>query len=1197
MAGLLRPDLIVRQVFRTAQPVVPASTLPAVLVGIHRQLEYHKSAGSFIGGQDNGDYYFPDLIDGSAVEPQDQTDEVLEPKVYLSNDYGVADITADVDFNNLDNPATVPYFTVDPDVEAEFSVATGTTGEYDSDTGLFLDDNADFIGDRVAANDVILISGVRAFEVTSLDSDNQLTVSRINHGPSDARVLISTKDAYNIRTLTYLGDNFEFISEGVAVGDLVTLDGWEELTSNAGLTFTATDSDGHRDLTATGEFPAASVSVGDVVVIQDLNNPTATMPAFTITDPASTGNNAAVAANVVSVLPTTEVAGGSYPERFFQTYTFAANPYRAPSEAGYFSSRTLGVRTFSDSTADFGVTQLNVGDWIMVFDADTGVISAGITYAQDAGGDTITRSDGGSWLDDGFADDMAILIRASATTDNIGEWNIATVTDTVITLVEALAISAGAGTAVEVTSTRVAPLFAVTGTPPALLSGATSFSVVDLTEGLLADAQVGGPLRYSIFRPSALSTSHSDSSDVSAVDGTTEVRSLEWPEAFTNTTIPTEGDFVFNAEGVLLFEVAAANLCSNAGGSHTNHSAHGGLTFADVANTITRASGSWITDGYKIGDIIQVYGSEDSANDVSMTVTNVLALVLTVDDVPADTSAAPDSTATVQRVDLTDHNHAGYTMAEDDVISQGSLVIRSQNESVYSVVRVTSNSQIQIRHVNSADQVTDLAISGMVTTITVKDTLSNASYEILKNMTGGALEGTILVDYAARRNDLADQLIEVTQANVEEVAGYAVPANPLGLAAANAVANTSVPVLLVQVAEDTQAGWASALEFIKTDQVYAVAPLTQNEARLAEFQAHVALESQPEQKRERILFQSHRTETQETRWTMDPDADTADLVYNGTTQTLTVDHTGGLVGLGAVVGDVVEGTYTGYVLGQGYVNGSLSARVVNISESGSTVTLTLLPDTTVPVTLAAGIRMDTLALKSRVLSTTQLRDAIAAYPGTIQDRRVRNVYPDRALVTFTDGTNPDDETTGLYGGGTVADYEVGGWLMAAIAAAQRSGLPASTPLTKRPFLGIQRLVNPFGNNISYLDTILDAGNYLLSQAGGDNVGVEAVRAVTTDVTDLNYLEESVTVQLDNFARKLRRQVAPILGSTILDEAFFDLFSMISQAVVTGVLTNREIRELELVSITEDPDRADTFLASYSAKPFFSAAKGDVTIYI
>jgi Holliday junction resolvasome RuvABC endonuclease subunit len=424
-----------------------------------------------------------------------------------------------------------------------------------------------------------------------------------------------------------------------------------------------------------------------------------------------------------------------------------------------------------------------------------------------------------------------------------------------------------------------------------------------------------------------------------------------------------------------------------------------------------------------------------------------------------------------------------------------------------------------------------------------------------------------------------------------------VPGNPLGLAAALGTPATGVPVYVLQVAADTTEGWNDAREVLETDQVYGIAPLTQDETQLVAFQSHVTTMSQPENKSERVLWQSHLFSSVVTRYMMDIADDSAVLKYPSTTQTLEVTHASGIVALGVIVGDVVTATYSGYFPSEGYITGTMTARISNVSETGNLTTLTLVADTTVPATLSTGVSLTALVITSREYTTAALKTAVVAYPSTVSNRRVRNVYPDGALITFDDTTNPDDPTVGVYGGGEVTDYAIGGWLMAAIAAAQRSGLTASTPLTNRSFSGIQRLVTPF-KSISAIDAIIDGGNYVLQQPGGENGGVSTYRAITTDVTDLNYLEEAVTIQIDSFARKLRRQIKPLLGSTILDEAFFDMFSVQQQAVIYDTVeVQKELRSAKLLEVKESPTRADTFLASYQVSPYFSAANGDITIYI
>lgn len=66
------------------------------------------------------------------------------------------------------------------------------------------------------------------------------------------------------------------------------------------------------------------------------------------------------------------------------------------------------------------------------------------------------------------------------------------------------------------------------------------------------------------------------------------------------------------------------------------------LTFADGApDTLTRASGSWLADGFAVGDIVDVTGT--ASNDGSYLVTALTALVMTIDGLTAEVI----STATV----------------------------------------------------------------------------------------------------------------------------------------------------------------------------------------------------------------------------------------------------------------------------------------------------------------------------------------------------------------------------------------------------------------------------------------------------------------------------------------------------------------------------------------------------------------------
>jgi len=1196
----LRPDVIVRQVFRTPSPAVATSSMPAVYVGIQRQLAYRQEAGTYLGGQANS-YDFPDLISGSAVEPTEQTDAYLRPHVYISGEYGVAEVTPDVTFSNLDQSLVAPSFVIATDAEATFEVASGDAGDYSSTTGAFTDPAADFITGRVGAGDVIKLSGVPAFTVTALVSDDELTVTRVNHGPTDARVSLGAKDSQGARVLTYegtIGQGFDgFITEGVRVGDAASFDEWTERTATLGLSYGAVSS-GRRTLTVGGTQFTNAV-IGDIVMTR--NDENGLEPTFILT--ANSGASSRAANTVQGALADDDIAGSSgYPARYFTTkhLTTLRGSQRS---TGYFDAQdTNGRRTFTDTGATFAVSGVAQGDWIVVYAADSTSL-AGVTVAAGS----LTRGSG-SWLTDGFTIGMKVLIVTATQSANKVETTVTDVTDLVLSVSATLSTVTTPDT-VRVVSADMTPMFEVYATP----SGATSVTVTDLAHGVLTAAAVGGPLRYSIFSVTTVSGGSASGANVS-IEGTIQTsgkRYVQWPTAFVSgSTLPVAGDVIYSDNGVRLFDVVTALV--------TPQATTGGLVFtAGVTDTIVAQTGGscdFSALGYAAGDYIQVINSENGGeNDAIFKILSIGGTgnkTITVvgsggsaatppfadAGVLVNTTASPDTTAVIQKLVVSDNANPGFAMGATDLITGGYLSVRSANAAAYEVIRVNSETEIVVREEVSSDVVTDTTILGLSVSITVPDTVTDSAYTIEKTLTGASLSGDVLVTYAARRSDHATELVEVTPATVSDLAGPSVPGNPVGLAANRALAAAPVTAYFAQVTEDTDDGWAAAIDLISTDQVYNIVPLTQDETRLLQFKSHVEVMSDPTAKAERRSWQSHLFSTVVTRYTMDNTVDSAVIKYPAAVQTVEVTHSGGLVALGVVVGDVVTATYNGYLPSVGFASGSVSARIAAISEVGDTVTLTVVADTTLPETLSTGVSLTSLVITSREYTTAALKTAVAAYPSTLNFRRVTNVFADRAYITFDDETNPTDPTVGVYGGGEVTDYEIGGWYMAAILATYRSSLPASTPLANRSLPGVQRLISPF-TRIADIDAIIDGGNTVLQQPSGENGGFSCYRSITTDVSSLAYAEETVTVQVDSFARKLRQQFKSINGSTILDEAFFDLFSVNSQAVVARVKDDKEMRSIELIEVREDPDRADTFLASYTVRPYYSAAHIDITIYI
>lgn len=567
---------------------------------------------------------------------------------------------------------------------------------------------------------------------------------------------------------------------------------------------------------------------------------------------------------------------------------------------------------------------------------------------------------------------------------------------------------------------------------------------------------------------------------------------------------------------------------------------------------------------------------------------------------------SPSNSAEASKVAVQLHEFAGLPLASTETISGlGFSVREAGTRADFRVRRVVSASTIEIEEsaatpnqIPAADTIlgavyfqTPTAVSGGTLVeagddpvlVIAPDSSASINYSIKKTLSGADLSGDVLVTYSeVRTDDLTVQ--EVTASTYEEELGPAVPSNPLSLAARIATANTPTAVYTLRVAADTTNAWQTALDSAKTPTVYSIVPLTQSASVLSAAQVHVNTESGPDNKRERILYQSALFPRSVVRAKF-ANNDVGSITRSNTQQLVTIERD--LTSSGIVVGDeITVSAFNGTEVIQ------TTGSVLAVTVSGDTV-IRMLPDGNIPVD--ADYAVVDFTVTSKYLNDAGLRDAIKDYALATANRRVRNIYPDNVSVSFTDTTGTTDD--GFYGGGEVTDFAVGGFYLCALEAAKRARFGPVKPLTKTPGTGIYKITDPFATNAPYQDTIINAGTYYMEQVAGAGSNVQAIRALTTDASDLVFVEDSVTTQIDNFARKLRTQLKPLLGPYILDEGFFTLLSAQQGAVAKELLDSRAMRSIQLTSMEESETVPDTFLLTYTVEPYFSAARGEITIYI
>lgn len=285
----------------------------------------------------------------------------------------------------------------------------------------------------------------------------------------------------------------------------------------------------------------------------------------------------------------------------------------------------------------------------------------------------------------------------------------------------------------------------------------------------------------------------------------------------------------------------------------------------------------------------------------------------------------------------------------------------------------------------------------------------------------------------------------------------------------------------------------------------------------------------------------------------------------------------------------------------------VTADVAGIGDAADNVTSVTAPITTSDTAgtgVDGGTPLTDWDVVTQALTADEQATQIAQFARDTSNRRIINVWPDQADYVFTDESAGAQALAGegIFGGGDVNVPFQENYGSAVALSALRSSVLAATPLTKRPVLGpfqLRRIKDTYTK--SQLERILSTGNTVMEQPGGAGALVQAVRAVSTDSSDLKVVEENVAAQVDKFTRLVRLATAPIFGPNIIDPDgnFFELFSTKVQAVIDR-MTNRRTREakrITIIRVYENPARKDSVIMEVEFEPLFGANLGIIQIFV
>lgn len=404
--------------------------------------------------------------------------------------------------------------------------------------------------------------------------------------------------------------------------------------------------------------------------------------------------------------------------------------------------------------------------------------------------------------------------------------------------------------------------------------------------------------------------------------------------------------------------------------------------------------------------------------------------------------------------------------------------------------------------------------------------------------------------------------------------------NPLGLgmffmllnAPGLECAGLGVDAATTAAPEGTLEAYTRVANFLESEEVYAIAPLTHDVLVHQMFKTHVEFMSGPEQKGERILFVN----------ALAPVRAVDDVVASGlsaestATQNqlvLDVNPTPGLTDRGldplnltyddqVFIEITISGTLRRYLVSS--VNGTLAVvdPVFAADENEDDFfSVTTLSEEVVNADWSMKVRGDKLLIAGSTLPDKEaIADTVAAQSNAYLTRRMYNVFPDKVLASIS-GTEE-----------VLPGYYACAGIVGAVAR-----FPPQQGFTNLPMTGYTGVQ---GSNDTYstkqLNKMAGGGTYILVQEG-EGAAVTCRHQLSTDVTSIERRELSITKVVDYVAKFLRTALRNFIGTFNITQPFLDTLSTVIQAMLGFLVENGIILGGDLNNLIQSKDSPDTVL--------------------
>lgn len=370
----------------------------------------------------------------------------------------------------------------------------------------------------------------------------------------------------------------------------------------------------------------------------------------------------------------------------------------------------------------------------------------------------------------------------------------------------------------------------------------------------------------------------------------------------------------------------------------------------------------------------------------------------------------------------------------------------------------------------------------------------NAGAELIY---GRVVSADVHVGYRALRKDLSGSVLEIADINdLRGVLGEPTENNPLSLGVQIALANTVTSVRAIAVPSDDLIGFQIALELAENNRLYAMTPLTQDNAIIATFKAHVGQMSTPENASWRVALVNQKVPDEQSVGSYSVDfVNTGAQIVNLAGKFVLEASNATFLSDAMVPGDVLKVTAAtpGTVVNDYVVQEVISNQQVVID--------------------ATAIASNVSYWAARKLTKTQQASWVAENSEQFNDKRIINIQPDTCGISI----------------GGVTKYLPGYYLSCAIAG-MTAGFPVQQGFTNVGLAGITDLKRSnFYFTRSQLNAMAEKGTFLIVQEVQG--GIPYVRhQLTTDVSVLEYREYLVVKNWDFLSYYYHDKLKPFIGS-------------------------------------------------------------------